>query len=214
MHRFLNASSRAAALFLGLALAVATTACRSEYKRHCDLGKQLRNEERYEEAIKEYELAAKIAPNQARPYENIAKIYKHQGKYDVAANYYRQALEVDPTYIDAYAQWAKMLRLAGKIDEASKIARGALQKIEVKRDMKATREIQEQMVEIDKARKAKLAPPPEPPTVGAPTVGPSVGPSIPSTTPTVVQPPSASPNVPTTPTAVRPSDIPPPAPKL
>jgi len=167
MKRCVHSHPRTATLILGLALA-ATAACRSEYKKHCDLGKQLRNEERYEEAIKEYELAAKVAPKEARPYESIAKIYKHQIKYDVAAKYYQKALEVDPTYIDAYAQWVKMLRLAGQLDQASQIAADALAKNEIKRDMKATREIQEQVAEIEKTRNATAAPPPSPPPVATP----------------------------------------------
>jgi len=153
-------------LLLSVAL-VATTACRSEYKKHCDLGGQLRNEERYEEAIREYELAAQAAPTEVRPHENIAKIYKHQGKYGLAAKYYRKALQANPAFIDGYAQLVKMLRLAGQIDEASKVGSEALQKTEVKRDMKASRQIQEQMVEIENMRKARgiLQPSSPPPTM-------------------------------------------------
>jgi len=189
MHGVLNASRATVALFAALAL-MATTGCRSEYKRHCDLGRQLRNEERYEEAIQEYELAAKASPLEVRPYENIAKIYKHQGKYDTAAKYYRKILEVAPDYIDAYAQLVKMMRLAGQIDEASKTASAALQKTEVKRDMKASRQIQEQMIEIENARKARQAPLAAPPTVGAPLTASTTATTL---RPANVQPPPAKP---------------------
>ncbi|KPL06961.1 hypothetical protein AMJ85_09975 [candidate division BRC1 bacterium SM23_51] len=148
-------------LLAGLALVVAT-ACETEYEKHYDLASQLRKEERFTEAIEQYKLAAQADPDNPKPYYRMGSIYKGQGEHLKAAECYRKAIEVDPDYVDAYPELVKALRRCGELDEATKIANEALQKRVVKRSMEVATEIQEQLVEIEKARRGEPTDQPPP----------------------------------------------------
>jgi tetratricopeptide (TPR) repeat protein len=137
-------------------VAVVGVACQSEYERHYDLAKQLRDEERLEEAIAEFKLAAEADPTKAKPWSRIASILKNQGNNEEAAEYYLKTIEIEPDYVDGYPEVVKALQRAGKLDEAEDFAKKAMENKLVKRDLVAFRTIQEQLAEIKAKREGKI----------------------------------------------------------
>jgi len=188
MRRNSNLSRMSLACIASLTI-IATTACRSEYKRYCDRGKELVTEERYDEAIAQYQLAVKAAPQEPGAYYRIGKILKRQLKLDEAIKYYRKALEVNPDYVDVYPALARVLVLKSQFDEATKLVNDALEMTSVKQDMKVERDLRQALVEIDKARKGKPIKRPSPPAAG-PKPAPARATS--STQPTAPRPPATA----------------------
>ena len=51
---------------------------------------------RYDEAERQYQLAAQIAPDDARAFAGLGNVYVDQGKFAEAVNAYQQAIKVKP----------------------------------------------------------------------------------------------------------------------
>jgi formylglycine-generating enzyme required for sulfatase activity len=72
------------------------------YKTVDDAEKMIKEERRYDEAIKKLEGVIKKAPDYGPAYLNIGRAYHFQEKYDKAITYYKKALEIDPLYGEAF----------------------------------------------------------------------------------------------------------------
>lgn len=55
-----------------------------------------------EEALKEYILLTKLAPNAAEHFMDAGRLFEARGRTDVAVNYLRKAIEMDPRLHDAH----------------------------------------------------------------------------------------------------------------
>lgn len=153
---------------LAMLLLVTTVGCKSEAEVHYKRAKQLKEEERTDEAIKEYKLAAAADPTYAKPLYRLGQLYEHQEKYLLAAEYYRKAIDADPDYVRSYAELVKAWLRAEEFDKATAAAKDALGRKVVRRDMEATKEIKDLQVEIDNQRKAAAKRPAAAPTPVAP----------------------------------------------
>src|SRR6185312_9634791 len=57
---------------------------------------------RYEEAEQQYQLAAQIAPDDARAFAGLGNVYVDQGKFTAAVDAYQKAIKLKPDYNGAY----------------------------------------------------------------------------------------------------------------
>lgn len=73
---------------------------------------------RYEEAEQQYQLAAKIAPDDARAHAGLGNVYVDQGKFTEAVAAYQQAIKVKPDYAGAYLPLAFSLARLNRYPEA------------------------------------------------------------------------------------------------
>jgi tetratricopeptide (TPR) repeat protein len=87
---------------------------------HNNLGAAYDKLGRTEDAIREYEKAAQIAPNYASPYNNLGTIYERQGRTEDALEAYRAAIRVDPEYAEAHYNMGKLYDKYGRFDDSIK----------------------------------------------------------------------------------------------
>ena len=73
---------------------------------------------RYDEAEQQYQLAARIAPDDARAFAGLGNVYVDQGKFAQAVDAYQKALKVKPDYNGAYLPLAFSLARLNRFPEA------------------------------------------------------------------------------------------------
>lgn len=73
---------------------------------------------RYAEAEEQYQLAARIAPDDARAFAGLGNVYVDQGKFADAVNAYQQAIKVKPDYAAAYLPLAFSLARLNRYPES------------------------------------------------------------------------------------------------
>lgn len=73
---------------------------------------------RYAEAEEQYQLAAQIAPDDARAFAGLGNVYVDQGKFTQAVDAYQKALKVKPDYNGAYLPLAFSLARLNRYPEA------------------------------------------------------------------------------------------------
>jgi Flp pilus assembly protein TadD len=73
---------------------------------------------RYAEAEEQYNLAAKLAPTDARAYAGLGNVYVDQGRFAQAVESYQKALKLKPDYRAAYLPLAFSLARLNKYAEA------------------------------------------------------------------------------------------------
>src|SRR6185295_1866011 len=73
---------------------------------------------RYAEAEEQYQLAAQIAPDDARAFAGLGNVYVDQGKFTQAVDAYQKALKVKPDYNGAYLPLAFSLARLDRYPEA------------------------------------------------------------------------------------------------
>ena len=76
-------------------------------------------EKNYEEAIKQFKIAAEKDPSQSGIFQNLGLALANLKKFDEAAAAYRKAIELKPDDAGLYAELASALEDAGKLDEAT-----------------------------------------------------------------------------------------------
>jgi Tfp pilus assembly protein PilF len=92
---------------------------------HSNLAAELFKQNRFSEAIPQYEAALKFDPSDAMSYcglgnalMRLAKLQKSVERYEEAAAQYQQALKLQPDSIDAHCNLAKALAHLGRLDDA------------------------------------------------------------------------------------------------
>jgi tetratricopeptide (TPR) repeat protein len=73
---------------------------------------------RYDEAEQQYQLAAKIAPDDARAFAGLGNVYVDQGRFAEAVDAYQKAIKIKPDYHAAYLPLAFSLARLNRYDEA------------------------------------------------------------------------------------------------
>src|SRR3954451_23508530 len=76
---------------------------------------------RYAEAEQQYQLAAQIAPDDARAFAGLGNVYVDQGKFAQAVDAYQQALKVNPDYTSAYLPLAFSLARLDRYPESIEV---------------------------------------------------------------------------------------------
>src|SRR5215213_2400075 len=76
---------------------------------------------RYAEAEQQYQLAARIAPDDARAFAGLGNVYVDQGKFAEAAKAYEQAIKVKPDYSGAYLPLAFSLARLNRYPESIEV---------------------------------------------------------------------------------------------
>lgn len=69
---------------------------------HFKRAKHLYFNQKYDEAIREYEEVIKLKPNYAKAHYGLARVYKQKRMYDEAINEYKKAIEIMPSYKSAH----------------------------------------------------------------------------------------------------------------
>jgi len=77
----------------------------------------------YEDAIREFEQAARLAPDWSAPYFNLGVVQKKAGKYQEALNSYRKYLELAPNAPDAAQVQAEIDQIEYKLEKVSEAAK-------------------------------------------------------------------------------------------
>jgi tetratricopeptide (TPR) repeat protein len=83
---------------------------------------------RYAEAEQQYQLAAQIAPNDARAFAGLGNVYVDQGKFAQAVDAYQKALKVKPDYNGAYLPLAFSLARLNRYPESIDIYKETLKR--------------------------------------------------------------------------------------
>ncbi len=107
-------------LVLVLVLTLGLSACGSisEAEEHFSAGVQLQDQERWEEAIAEYDEAIRLDSEFFEAYNNRAYVHFKLDQFERAIQDYDEAIRLDPRNPMVYATRGITYRLAGKIDEA------------------------------------------------------------------------------------------------
>jgi len=96
--------------------AVAVT--ENNYDAHNRLGRALSMQKRYDEAIREFQEAARLNPGFAEAYNSLGHITSSLGRVAEAVVYYQRALAVRPYYVAVHNSFGELLRQEGRLDEA------------------------------------------------------------------------------------------------
>src|ERR1044071_5362621 len=83
---------------------------------------------RYDEAEQQYQLAAKIAPDDARAFAGLGNVYVDQGKFAQAVDAYQKAIKVKPDYSGAYLPLAFSLARLNRFPEAIDVYKETLKR--------------------------------------------------------------------------------------
>ena len=83
---------------------------------------------RYAEAEEQYQLAAQIAPDDARAFAGLGNVYVDQGKFTQAVDAYQKALKVKPDYNGAYLPLAFSLARLNRYPEAIDVYKETLKR--------------------------------------------------------------------------------------
>src|SRR5215216_4997475 len=83
---------------------------------------------RYDEAEQQYQLAARIAPDDARAYAGLGNVYVDQGRFAQAVDAYQKALKVKPDYNGAYLPLAFSLARLNRYPEAIDVYKETLKR--------------------------------------------------------------------------------------
>src|ERR1041385_7012053 len=83
---------------------------------------------RYDEAEQQYQLAAQIAPDDARAFAGLGNVYVDQGKFAQAVTAYQKAIKVKPDYNGAYLPLAFSLARLDRYPEAIEVYQETLKR--------------------------------------------------------------------------------------
>jgi len=99
-----------------------TTECHGDLEKWGTLlqGIMLEDQKKLDDAIAKYQMAARLDPQWAYPYNNWANALAKKNEYNGAIDLYREAIHRDRKYADAYDGWG--LALSMKRDYAGAIA--------------------------------------------------------------------------------------------
>ena len=96
----------------------AVTVTGKNFEAHNWLGCALTSQKRYDEAIPEFQEAARLNTAFAEPYNSLGHIAAWLGRVSEAIVYYQRALAIRPEYVAVYNCSGELLRQEGRLDEA------------------------------------------------------------------------------------------------
>ena len=89
-----------------------------QYRQHYSLGVLLAGKGRLDEAIKQYDIALNIDPDDAKIYYGLGNALVRKGDSEAAVYNYHQALRINPSYFEAYYNLGRILSKKGEIGKA------------------------------------------------------------------------------------------------
>lgn len=89
---------------------------------HNNLGSVYYQQKKYYQAACEYQLAAKIMPDNAAPLSNLGLVLETTGKVDEAIKCYQEALESQPNQVETIANLARAYVREGRKDDKTREA--------------------------------------------------------------------------------------------
>ena len=81
----------------------------------------------YGAALKDFEKAARMKPDQATPVHNMGLVYLNQQKYGKAMDMFKKALKIDPEFALSHMNMAMAYREEGKLKKAMECVEKALE---------------------------------------------------------------------------------------
>jgi tetratricopeptide (TPR) repeat protein len=93
---------------------------------HYNLGVLLKDQGRYDEAVKEWRDTIRADPDDAAAHYNLGVLLKDQGRYDEAEKEYRDAIRADPDLAAAHSNLGSLLNDLERYDEAEEEYRDAI----------------------------------------------------------------------------------------
>lgn len=98
----------------------------------CNIGNQLKEAGRLEDAINHYQKALQLQPDCVEALNQLGQIYYLQGKVEEALALVQQAIKIQPDFAEAYKTLGNLLQEQGKIEAAMRAYSKA---IEIKPDL-------------------------------------------------------------------------------
>jgi len=93
---------------------------------HINLGVVLQKQDRFDEAIRHYQMALMIEPNHPKAHFNLGIIFSNQGRFDEAIRHYQAIVNLDPEHFDANNNLGNILCEQGRFGEAERALRSAV----------------------------------------------------------------------------------------
>jgi protein O-mannosyl-transferase len=88
------------------------------YKAHFNMAVTLRDMDKFDEAVGEFQKCLQIDPNAPLALNGLGIIFGRQGKFDSAMEYFTKALNVNPKLAEARTNFGYILINQGKLDDA------------------------------------------------------------------------------------------------
>jgi tetratricopeptide (TPR) repeat protein len=88
------------------------------YRVRLDRGYLFSNQERYNEAVADFELATKLAPEQPTAFFYLGTALEHLGRYDEAQKAFQRATELDPTLLPGFKELGDILLILQQYEAA------------------------------------------------------------------------------------------------
>jgi Flp pilus assembly protein TadD len=100
---------------------------KGNYVAHNNLGNDLLQKERLDEAITCFQQALQIKPDYADAHYNLGNVLQQKGRVDEAIAHYQKALQINPGHAEAHNNLGNVLEQMGRVDEAVAHYQEALQ---------------------------------------------------------------------------------------
>ncbi len=93
---------------------------KSPYKArpHTNLGSYYEEQERLDDAVREYQTAIKLQPDLFMPHYNLGVAYRKQGRLDDAVREFQTAIKLKPDAADAHSNLGVAYQEQGRLDDA------------------------------------------------------------------------------------------------
>ena len=98
----------------------ADVVAKSPYKArpHSNLGLAYEKQNRFEDALREYQIAIKVKPDYPEAHNNSGVIHFRKGRYDDAIKAYQTAIDLQPAYRDPHYNLGLVYQAQGRLDDA------------------------------------------------------------------------------------------------
>jgi Flp pilus assembly protein TadD len=93
---------------LGSIFSDTTLRARKDARNAYEKGRARAQKQKYDEAVREYEKALRVAPRFAAAWHELGLVHQIRGRFDEAKKAYREAVTADPDYVRPYRQLAAL----------------------------------------------------------------------------------------------------------
>jgi tetratricopeptide (TPR) repeat protein len=93
---------------------------------HNNLGVVYKDQERFEDALREFQIALRIEPNYFQAHYNLGIIYEKRKQFDEAIQEYQTTLKLKPSYARAHNNLGAVYKDLGRLEEAETEFQAAL----------------------------------------------------------------------------------------